>query len=633
MSHTAAQPAASDLRPTPDVAARYALARNTALVAGAFSAVVCVLLLADFARRTVKDPFEAPQFKALKAQLAAESDNETLKEQIRSLDLELRQQHFRHRRFAAFGAVLLLGGVAVTLAAGKWASALRRRLPHPGPQSGPHDAETGVMEVARVAVAALAGLLIGAAVIAGLAFPTLVTEDQAAAVALPASAPADGNRGTANGQQPEPKTPTPKPAHHFNPEETPAETRARSWPRFRGPGGAGISAFAAAPTAWDDKSGKGIAWKTPVPLAGNNSPIVWKDRVFLSGADEKRREVYCFEAASGKLVWQRDVPGTPESTGAVPEVFPDTGFAAPTMATDGRSVFAIFANGDVAALDFEGKLVWARSLGIPKDNHYGHAASLETHEKLLFVQMDQGQEKEKKSRLLALDTATGQTVWEKPREVAVGWATPALVEQAGKPQLITAANPWIISYRPADGEVLWRAKLLGGEHGVSPVCSGGVVQVGSEYSEWFAVRADGEGDVTKTHLLWKGSDGLPDQCSPLVTDKHVFLLMSYGTLTCYDAKKGDVLWSKDFDGVKFTSSPGMAGGRVYLFGDVETEEKDAEGNPRKVCKTWILEPTDQEAKEVGTCQLEEGCVTSPAFQDGRIYIRGSKHLFCLGETK
>ena len=107
----------------------------------------------------------------------------------------------------------------------------------------------------------------------------------------------------------------------------------------------------------------------------NNSPVVWGDRVFLSGATDRRRAVYCFDAENGDMLWMKGLPATPEGSGEPPEVMEDTGYAAPTTTTDGRRVFAVFANGDVVALDFEGNQLWIRGLGIP-ENAYGHAASL-----------------------------------------------------------------------------------------------------------------------------------------------------------------------------------------------------------------------------------------------------------------
>ena len=132
-----------------------------------------------------------------------------------------------------------------------------------------------------------------------------------------------------------------------------------------------------------------------------------------------------------------------------------------------------------------------------------------------------------------------------------------------------------------------------------------------------AIRAGGSGDVTGSHLEWQTDTGAPDCCSPLVTDEFVLLLASYGTLTCYDAKTGDSepLWEEDFDG-SFSSSPTLAGGNVYLF--------DEDG------QVWIVTPTRTACTRVAENNLGEKCVTSPAFQDRRLFIRGGEHLFCVG---
>ena len=257
----------------------------------------------------------------------------------------------------------------------------------------------------------------------------------------------------------------------------------------------GISAYTNVPETWDAKSGKGIVWKTPVPLPGNNSPVVWGKRVFLSGADQRRREVYCFDADSGKLLWQQAVPGTPQSTAQPPKVNDDTGYAASTTATDGRRVFAIFANGDLAAFDFSGKLAWSKSLGLP-ENSYGHASSLATYKNLLLVQFDQGSSRAPKSKLLAFDSATGKIVWQVARPVPNSWSTPIVIRHADRDQVITAADPWVIAYNPADGAEIWRAKCLKTDIGPSPVFADGQVFVANDNCVLSAIRADGHGDVT-----------------------------------------------------------------------------------------------------------------------------------------
>jgi outer membrane protein assembly factor BamB len=379
----------------------------------------------------------------------------------------------------------------------------------------------------------------------------------------------------------------------------------------------GISAYTNIPTQWKGESGAGILWKTPVPLDGNSSPIVWGDRVFLTGANEEKRAVYSFDADSGKLLWQTEVPGTPESTAEPPDVGETTGFASPTPVTDGQRVYAMFANGDIAAVDFDGNVDWSRSLGIPK-NVYGHAASLTMHQDLVIVQFDQGGRNDELSRLLGLATKTGETVWETPRGVPNSWSSPIVIQHDGKPQIITGADPWVIAYSATDGKEIWRAESLEADVGPSPVYADGVVFVANEFPGASAIRAGGTGNVTETHVVWESDIGAPDCCSPLATEKFLFLLASYGTLTCFDVKQGgEPLWEEDFEDANFVSSPSLVGKYVYLFGE--------EG------RAWIVEPTEEECKRIAEASLGEGCVTSPAFQDGRLYIRGEEHLFCIGE--
>ena len=142
-------------------------------------------------------------------------------------------------------------------------------------------------------------------------------------------------------------------------------------------------------TSWDIESGDGIQWSSEVSVPGFNSPIVWDDRVFLSGADEEGQVVFCFDANSGKELWTRTIT----TAVALPKVNEDAGFAAPTMATDGRRVFVIFATGELAALDFNGRPVWQQNLGLP-DNPYGMGSSLISDRERLYVQYDHREEPE-----------------------------------------------------------------------------------------------------------------------------------------------------------------------------------------------------------------------------------------------
>jgi outer membrane protein assembly factor BamB len=536
------------------------------------------------------------------------------------LDLVLRSQYFDQRRFASVGAWILLGGMAVLLISLRAAATLRRRLPQPEVYVTPVDSEVGVAREARWAVAGLAAVLAVAGLGLALGVGTSLRDS--------ADAPATGCLGLNNVKPQEDATGASlrsAPATQPGPPEAaqsgtapaashPAESEmAKNWPCFRGPAGLGISAFTNVPTTWDGPSGKNVLWKTPIPLEGNSSPVVWKDRIFLTGATERVRQVYCFDTA-GKLLWQKDMPATPASAAKPPEVIGDTGFASSTPATDGQRVYVMFAIGDVAAFDFAGNLVWVRSLGLPK-NSYGHATSLAMVRNLLLVQFDQATAKEGKSKLLALDTATGKSVWETPRPVPSSWCTPIVIQWKGQEQIIAGGDPWTIAYQPADGKEIWRVKCLGQDVAASPVFADGVAYVGNDNAKAAAIRIDGRGDVTESHVLWTAEDGLPDTCSPLATPQYVLLLASGGTLTSYDAKTGKKFWEKDFES-SFKASPTLVGKNVYLLGD--------EG------KAWVVEPGLAECKIVAEANVGEPCAATPAFQDGRIYLRGKEHLFCIG---
>lgn len=577
----------------------YQFALRTAAAAGLFSLIVFALLLFDNSRRTAQDPFESTAWKVLQRARMEEPDNKELNEEARELDLQMRIEFFRQRDFSAIGAWLLLGGVAVFLISAKSAATMRRKLPMPTAEASPRDIEAQWTRIGRYGVACVALLLVGTAVTLIVRFPSGLPKNVKELAALFA---------------PDPEEPTEEPTEEFSPEEM--------WPRFRGPGGLGISAYTNVPDTWNGLTGEGIVWKVPVPLPGNSSPVVWGNRLFLTGATEEQRQVYCFDTATGEILWQQDVAGPPVDPEEPMEIMDATGYAAPTMATDGRWVFAMFATGNLAAFDLDGEPAWTRSLGIP-ENSYGHASSLALFEDLLLVQIDQSTKKAGKSKLLALDVATGDTVWETARAMGNSWPTPIVIHHADRDQIITGGDPWVIAYDPADGSEIWRAECLRQDVGPSPVFANGVVFVANEFPYVSAIRADGTGNVTETHILWQGEDGLPDTACPVATSEFVYLLASYGMLTCYDAKSGEWLWEQDFDDT-FTSSPSLVGDRLYLFG--------LEG------KCWVVKPNRETCEIIAQSNLGgeekddmEECVTSPALQDGRLYIRGKKHLFCIGQ--
>jgi outer membrane protein assembly factor BamB len=337
--------------------------------------------------------------------------------------------------------------------------------------------------------------------------------------------------------------------------------------------------------------------------------------VLLTGATEEQRVVFCFAAESGELLWKCPIEAEAQDR-EPPEVSEDTGFAAPTVVTDGAKVFAMFANGDVAACDFAGQQLWCRTLGTP-DNPYGHASSLDMTDGRLFVQFDQGTKNDELGKLYALDPGTGETIWEVTRQMPASWASPLAYEHDGRTVVVTCADPWVQAYDVSDGKELWRAKALRQDVGPSPVRAHGLLYVANEFPGISAIRLGGQGDVSESHVAWFAEFGAPDTCSPLVAGDLLLLLASYGTLSCYDAVEGgeEPIWEEDFDD-NFRSSPSLAGEHVYLFGESGL--------------AWVATVSRDECTTVAENDLGEGCETSPAFHNGRIFIRGSEHLFCLG---
>ena len=508
------------------------------------------------------------------------------------LDLALRQRYARLGSVYAFGGWLLLGGGVLLVAAAKARGRLLVAPPSPG---RPADAAERAAEIARLArwVTGVVGLAVGG-VLVFLSLPARST--------LPAN-PADTQkllarlRGEVTDTADLPST---------------AEFAA-NWPRFLGPTGNAFVSNAAFALKFDLTNRAGLRWQTPVTASGFNSPLIWSNRVFLSGGDATNRSVLAYDLATGKPDWERAVTNVPGSPAQPPEIPESTGFAASTMASDGRRVYALFANGDLAAFTLEGAPAWSKNLGVPH-NQYGHATSLAIWQGRVIVQYDQAEPEENLSKLIAIDGTSGRVVWQKARPVGASWASPIAFEAAGKGQIATLAGEVVITYNAADGNELWRAKLLSGEITPSPIFINGLFIAASPSDRLFALRPDGAGDVTKSHLAWESDENVPDVTSPASNGDLVFTVLSHGVVTCHDFKDGKKLWEHEL-GFDVNASPAIAGDRVYLFGTKGT--------------VAVVE-AGRAAKELARFELGEGVFASPAMAQGVMVVRTAKSLFCVG---
>jgi outer membrane protein assembly factor BamB len=387
------------------------------------------------------------------------------------------------------------------------------------------------------------------------------------------------------------------------------------WPRFRGPGGLGSVPHINGPISWNGKTGQGIAWKSSVPLQGPSSPVVWKERIFLTGANNQQREVYAYDAASGKTLWRKTVRSSADTENTLRKEETKSILAAPTPATDGEFVWAMFGTGDVACFDMSGLEKWTRSLGMP-ENSYGHSSSLELWDGMLIIQLDQGDGSKARSKLLALDSRSGNTRWECRRTSPACWSSPIVALWNGGAQLIVNGCPTVTAYNPKDGREIWRVRITGGEVVPSPVLASGLILAGSVDGKFAAIRLDGQGDVTQTHIAWSVEEGVPAICSPVSNGELVFLVDSSGIVVCYDLATGKKVWEHEFD-AHFQASPTLAGDKLYVLADSG--------------EMFILQ-AGRQYELLARAELGEGCVASPAFQPGRIYLRGQNNLYCAGGT-
>lgn len=571
--------------------------RRLARVASVFCLAVGLVLVIQHFRAKQADPFKSGEMSALRKELAATPKDEALKTRIRELDLRLRQQYFGHLSRLRAGSWLMLIGLGTWAVVGRRA---RKLVEPPHLPTYSEDAADRHVEAAarsRRSVAIAGGVcvlgLLGLAMSGGSNLPGSVAE-LAQLRETEALVTAD------EGKAAQPKLPT-------------RGEYLASWPRFLGPTGNAVTIHTNVPLSWDVETGENVLWQSEVPLPGFNSPIVWGNRIFLCGGDATKRGVFCYDATTGAILWQKEVPQGPTVTPKQLKELEQTGFSAPSMATDGLRVYAVFATGDLVAYDLAGNQVWLKPMGVP-DDPYGHAISLATHEGRLLLQWDQGHEGDEVSTLFLLDGATGEPVWETPRHFGASWASPVIIEAGGKQQIITLGAMNVLSYNLADGQELWRMECVGGELTPSPIFAGGLVLATSPSDRVCAIRPDGSGELSEDDMVWDADEEVPDIASPVATDELLFTLATYGYLVCYDMKTGEKVWDHDLE-VECNATPAIVGDRLYAF--------STEGAVRVV-------EAGREFKELASFEMGEPIHASPAFAPGRMFVRGESSLFGIG---
>ncbi|MCF8378765.1 MAG: PQQ-binding-like beta-propeller repeat protein [Bacteroidales bacterium] len=603
-----------------DQEAKIKLSHQIMIISGIFSLFVASLLLFNFWHMYKNDPVESKALKAMVEQLSSDPGNEELITEIRNYDLLARKAYFTSVWQVNTGSYLLLFGGLIFALALRINTDLRKKITKP---EGSNEKLFPARIKAHRWLLVSGGVIIALSLWAGFGSKNYLKSYSPQEIA---ALPDEGievvqivEESSPNAIDPEtiPETNEAQNEELTEQPESPANPDARvnkihfgfedfrkNHNTFRGPFGQGISFHKNIPTNWDATSGKNIRWKVATSKPGYNSPVIWNDKIFISGADKTTRMVSCFNRNNGQLIWEHEVKDIPGSPATPPKTTDDTGLAAPTMAVDGYFVYAIFGTGDIIAFDLDGKRIWARNIGVPV-NHYGHSSSLMVWKNKLIVQYDTG----KGGRMLALNTETGEAVWDIKRDNLISWSSPVLADVKGKIQIITSADPNVAGYDIETGKELWKIACMMGEVAPSPGYYNGMVYATNEYAILAAI------DPSVPSILWENDEYLAEVSSPVAANGILIVATSYGVLVAYDAMTGDKYWEHEFSN-GFYSSPMIADGKVYII--------DMGGI------THIIS-ADKTGKIIGQPELGEDGFALPAFAEGRIYLRTNTSLYCIEE--
>ncbi len=597
------------------------LYRNIAIVTAIFMLALAAMMSVSYYQMRQVSPLESEVLSTLKELNESNSDNAELQQQIRQLDLIARKAYFVQEGHIKMGGYILLAMALILTVCLNFYYKESKTLPEK--ELDPID-EWMTKSKARqylsgIGIGALA-VAIGFIAFQHISFKQNSQEEEASLLAdAEGTMNANTDEGVASAQASVAEQTADNEAEPEQTEqeaETPSQTDEKSAEEqeveefpipkitsngFRGNQSSAKSSARGIATSWDLKSKKNILWQSTIARHGYNSPIISGRKVFLTGADDNVRELYCYDVYTGELQWTLKADNITGSPATMPRVNGDTGLAASTAATNGNQVCAIFASGDLICADMDGNRLWAKNIGLP-DNHYGYASSLLMYGKMLFIQYQNND----KAQVLALNAETGNVIWNKSSKDKISWSSPIIATVDGKAQLVVMGNPAISAYSTSNGNELWRVECLSGEVGSSPASSNGIIYGASEYAKCIAINgATGE-------TVWEASDYLPECSSLAATQDLVFCATSYGMVCAYNAQTGEMKVEHDLSEA-FYSSPMVVDGKVYLF-----------ANSGKV---FIFSAKDFSL--ITSFDTGEKTFATPAFTDGMMVVRTDNSLYCV----
>ncbi len=398
--------------------------------------------------------------------------------------------------------------------------------------------------------------------------------------------------------------------------ETTGAARAENWPEFRGPTGQGHYAGKGLPLTWS--ATQNVAWKQSIPGKGWSSPVIWEGRVYLTsavpieGSNDQSLKAVCLDAADGKLLWQTEV--FRQDGEKTPRIHSKNSYASPTPITDGKRLFVHFGHEGTACLDLAGKVLWRNTTLRYAPVHGAGGTPILVDDKLVFS-TDGGD----KQFMIALDQATGIVAWKTDRKSTAvqkfSFGTPLLITVKGQQQIISPASDAVMAYDAKDGKEIWRVTYDGYSVIPRPVFGHGMVFISTGYGRpsVLAIRVDGKGDVTESHIAWTMPKGAPHTPSPLLVGNELHLVSDGGIASCLDARTGTLHYQERVHG-DYSASPFYADGKIYL---------QSEDGVTTVLKAGTkFEP-------LAESKVGERTFASYAVADGAIYLRTEAHLYRL----
>lgn len=388
--------------------------------------------------------------------------------------------------------------------------------------------------------------------------------------------------------------------------------RAEDWPEFRGPTGQGHSTERGLPLEWSES--RNVVWKTPVPGLGWSSPVVAGGRVWLTTATEGGRSLraLAFDVESGREAVNVEVFRLAQTS----EINPKNSRASPTPLVEADRVYVHFGAEGTAALTTSGQIVWTARF--PYVSQHGNGGSPVLYRDLLIFSCD-GYDT---AFVVAVDKRTGKVRWKTPRRqpISQAYSTPLVIRVGDRDEVFSVGAFRAAAYDPLSGEEIWRVGYGDGFSNVPrPVYHDGLVFLATGFDEpsLLAVRADGAGDVTRSHVAWTLRRGAPLTPSPLVVGDELYFVSDTGIASCADAKTGRMYWQHRLHG-SHSASPVFADGRIYFLSE--------EG------VTTVIAP-GREFDKLAENQLDGDTLASMAVSGGSMFIRTSRHLYRIAAQK